>query len=189
MAEAEKLRDQSKVKDVQNATMSRQLEDRKKQLVTAQNRIKTLSNSIMLEITKQLETKVKEGEMLKEMLKSAKIEIAGKDKELRRLRGKLGVSSGKRADRMGVLSGKASPTVRGMPNKSVSVMRERRLIDNFYFRQEPRQLVELTDMKELNLEESIGDAKNVTGLNIDLPSLHFPAISVPSESKAVSDGK
>ncbi len=57
--------------------------------------------------------------------------------------------------------------------------------DNFFFKQnneDTKRLAELADMKELNLEGSIDEARNVSGLNIDLPALsnsplHLPAIA------------
>ncbi len=76
------------------ASLAKQLEERKRQLAMAHNKIKNLSDNIMGEITKQLESKIKETEMLKEMLRSSKIELSGKDKEVRRLRAKLGTGSG-----------------------------------------------------------------------------------------------
>ena len=79
---------------MQVANLAKQLEEKKKQVALAQSKVKNLSENIMGEITKQLENKIKETEMLKEMLRSSKIELGGKDKEVRRLRAKLGTVSG-----------------------------------------------------------------------------------------------
>ena len=121
---AEKFKEAYKEKDVQAMSLAKQLEEKKKQLAAAQNRIKVLSNNIMAEISKQLEGKIKETEMLKEMLRSSKIELAGKDKEVKRLKAKLGAASIVKAVRKEKFDKVGNDTPQKLPIKSVSLVRE-----------------------------------------------------------------
>jgi len=86
--EALKYKNESKERDTQIISLHKQLEEKKKQLAAAASKISKLSNNIMGDLTKQLEAKIKEIEMLKEMLRSSKIELTGKDKEIKRLKSK-----------------------------------------------------------------------------------------------------
>lgn len=86
--EALKCKGETKEKDAQITSLNRQLEEKKKQLGVASNKINKLTNNIMSDLTKQLEGKIKEIEMLKEMLRSSKIELSGKEKEIKRLKSK-----------------------------------------------------------------------------------------------------
>ena len=90
---AEKFKDQFKKKERETISMGKQLDCVKKQYALSQIKIRNLSDNIVNEMTLQLEGKIKENEMLKEMLKSNKIELMGKEKEIKRLKGKLTVRS------------------------------------------------------------------------------------------------
>ena len=70
-------------------SLYRQLDDKKHQIVELQSKMKILNSGIINDLTTKLEDKFKEIEILKEMLKSNKIEMAGKEKELKRIRSKL----------------------------------------------------------------------------------------------------
>ena len=70
-------------------TLSKQLEQSRKHYIDSQNKVKAITNNIIPELTKNLESKIKETEMLKEMLRSSKIEIGGKEREIKRLKAKL----------------------------------------------------------------------------------------------------
>ena len=123
---AEKFKEHAKEKETQILSLSKHVEAVKKQLAGAQSKIKMLSGNIMTDMTKQLETKVKEAEMLKEMLRSTKIELAGKEKEIRYLRSKLsGVARGPIRLKMDRTPGLAPhETPQKQPVKSVSLLRE-----------------------------------------------------------------
>lgn len=126
-AEAEKFKELSRDKDTQIASLFRQLDEKKRQLTAAQNRIKALTTTIMAEITKQLESKIKETEMLKEMLRSSKIELSGKEKEIKRLRSKLGTAGyALKRERAAKQSNESSPQKGPPPIKSVSMIRDSR---------------------------------------------------------------
>ena len=90
---AEKYKEETKEKDQLIVMLNRQMEEKKRHLNAAQNKIKMLSQNVVGEMTKQLEMKIKETEVLKEMLKSAKIEIMGKDKQIKRVRAKMAEGS------------------------------------------------------------------------------------------------
>jgi len=127
---AEKHKEYSKEKDTQISNISKQLDSTRKQLVAAQNKVKMLSGKIMQEMSKQLEAKIKETEMLKEMLRSGKIELTGKEKEIKRLKAKLAsyINSGavrqKAVDKTNISAIEETPQ---KPVKSVSLVREQKL--------------------------------------------------------------
>ncbi len=79
-------------KEAINVNLCKKLDEKKRQLAAAQAKIKALSSNVINELAKQLEGKIKEVEMLKEMLRSTKIELTGKDKQMQRLKAKLSTS-------------------------------------------------------------------------------------------------
>ncbi len=76
-------------KDATIDGLCRQLEEKRRLLSGAQNKLKAINSGMVAELTKQLEGKIKEVEMLKEMLRSSKIELTGREKEIKRLRAKI----------------------------------------------------------------------------------------------------
>jgi len=191
---AENLKAQLKQKDEQQLILIRQVEYTKRQLLAAQKKIKTLTGEVVVEMSKHLEGKVKEVEVLKEMLKSSKIELGGKDREIRMLKMKLSAQS-KRSNK-----GNSKGVKKGPPNeltKSLADIQRGSIgqlniknkpvpTNNMFFNQnynEAHKVPELYDMKELELDSSLEKLKGIANINLDipdteiLPEIHLPAIT------------
>ena len=199
-ASAERYKEQCKNKDQQLGAMAKQLDMARKQFIAVQTKLKTVASSVVPELTQNLESKIKEVEMLKEMLRSNKIELSGKEREIRRLKGKLNVvpQVKVRAKQRTIEKDSRKALI-----KNTSMTRESKTNttnieenpymapgDNFFFKQnyeDSKQFEELGNMKELELNNSLEQLRGMTELNIDIPDmaspseLHLPSISSASQ--------
>ena len=191
---AETLKGQVKDKDEQISFLIKQIDVTKRQLSFAQKKIKSLTGNVILELTKQLEGKIKEVEMVKEMLKSSKIELGGKEREIKLLRMKLaGLSKNiSKSKPRGMRKNSPKPLIKSFANLDSRDMGKINANDiiynsvpanNLFFNQnygEAIKLPELGDMKELALEASIEKINGIADLNIPevelLPELKLPSI-------------
>eukprot|EP00826_Nyctotherus_ovalis_P008927 TRINITY_DN12323_c0_g2_i1.p1 TRINITY_DN12323_c0_g2~~TRINITY_DN12323_c0_g2_i1.p1 ORF type:complete len:198 (+),score=71.43 TRINITY_DN12323_c0_g2_i1:394-987(+) len=189
-------------KDKQIAFFIRQTEAAKRQLATSQNRVKELTGNFVPELTKQLEGKIKEIEMVKEMLKSSKIELNGKDRELKRLKAKLKVTEQSNRESQGkikvIKKADSKPAVKSiqafkpsdfgtfskikadsMNEEADACLKPGR---NLFFHQnyaDASAIPELGDLKDLELEASMDKLKTIPNLNFNVPEveeLHLPPV-------------
>ena len=202
---AERFKEQSKIKDQQIINLSKQVEMTRKQLIASQTKLKTISTNVMPDMTKNLEGKIKEVEMLKEMLRSSKIELGGKEREIKRLRSKLGSSI--------QLKPRTRPKpleLRKSAERNVSITREYKnpnrdinlvedndssaLGNNYFFKQnynDANQMEDIGNLKELEINTSLEKLKMMTDLNLNLPEIdpgsefHLPEIT--SSNKHLND--
>lgn len=201
---SQKLKIEESMRQIENSEnhivfYMKQAEIAKKKFIDSQKQIEKLKGNLVQGITKQLEAKIKESEMIKEMLKSAKTELNGKEKEIKRLKAKI-----KNMEENGykpvvkiIKKTISKPVIKSVEslNMAYESIISNQIIDeenipfdsahnapskNFFFNQnyaDPKEIPELQNMKELELEESMKQMKGITNFNIDvLEDLHLPPI-------------
>lgn len=190
---AESLKTQIRQKDEQLVFLIRQVEGAKKQLAAAQKKVKSLTGEVVVEMSKQLEGKVKEVEVLKEMLRSSKIELGGREREVRQLKARLSAQA-KRPARSNIKGAKRSPpndltkSVANVQRKSIVALSNAKYMsvpgNNMFFHLnhgEANKVPELGDLKELELDSSIEKLKGMASINLDIPEAEMlPEIHLPS---------
>ena len=194
---AEKIKEVCKERDEQIVILKRQLECSKKQIAISQNKFKSLTNGVVADITKQLDIRTKEVEMLKEMIKTSKKETMYKEKEIRRLTRKLGVVSQtqeRSKDRFRQIkqqSTKSYSVARESSNNNLEEINKniyKGKGNNYFFSPDSdntKKVAEIGDMKDLGVVPLSERIKNQASFEFQevgmLPELHLPSINLPNQ--------